>query len=266
MNYFLDFEYRGKKTKKPRRPKPLLWAAIGAAVVLFIAWVWLGNVLLKRVQATEELTHYDAVVVMEEPEPIYANYSKKFVTKGIRVVALKTQFNAEGELETIEDPDCVGLSDYLTIPPSEPRKAELPVTAVLPMSESMMLSAASLPSLGYSELLFLVEAGTLKEETTLTICMLLYNLRRAGVNVPIGLGLYPSVFRDGASAKYLETLGEQADFLALRARSVQPGELTSFLDSMDVDIDFYTLRILIRSDCEALMRLTDRRDWQIVLG
>ena len=95
---------------------------------------------------------------------------------------------------------------------------------------------------------------------------MLYNLRRNGVSVPIGLGLYPSVFQDGASAKYLETLAEQADFLALRARSVEPADLNTFLKTMETDIDFFSLRILIRSECEALMRLTGRKDWQIVLG
>ncbi len=266
MNYFLDFDYKGKKTKKPRQPHPVLWVCLAVAFVLFLGYLWLGNVLLKRVEASAELTHYDAVVVQEEQEPIYANYVRKNVVPGVRVIALKVQFNIDGELETVEDPDCVGLSDYMVLPPTERRVADLPVTAVMPMTEAMMLSAASLPSMGYSELLFLVESGTLKEETTLTICMLLYNLRRNGVSVPIGLGLYPSVFRDGASAKYLETLSEQADFLALRARSVEPRDLNNFLDSMAADIDFFSLRILIRSECEALMRDTDRKDWQIVLG
>ncbi len=266
MNYFLDFEYKGKKTKKPRKPHPMLWIGLAAGFVLLLAWLWLGNVLLDRVEASAELTHYDAVVVEAEQEPVYANYVRKNVVPGARVIALKTQFNADGQLETVEDPDCVGLSDYMVMPPTERRVADLPVTAVMPMTEAMMLSAASIPSMGYSELLFLVESGTLKEETTLTICMLLYNLRRNGVSVPIGLGLYPSVFRDGASAKYLETLSEQADFLALRARSVEPSELNTFLDSMKTDIDFFDLRILICSECETLIRQSERKDWQIVLG
>ena len=268
MNYFLDFDYKGKRKRKPHKPHPILWVIAACACVLFIAWTVLGNILYRRVRATDGLLGYVGVVVEEEEEPIYANYNRKNVIRGMRLTSLKTRYNNEGLLELIPDPDCVGMSDYLTVPPTEIRdsKENLPVTAVMPMSESVMLAAPQLAELGYSEILFLAEAGTLDEATTNTLCLLLYNVRAAGCTLPIGLSLYPSVYESAESAKYLETLAAQADFLAVRARTITPNELQEFLRDLKTCIDFYELRILVNAGCEGYMRLSGCADWQIVNG